>query len=155
MRNKLEKLGLSENIIKLLFPAIVDEFKPKEVLDALDLPKEVLQKTPSQLSGGEKVRVAMALQLITKPKILLLDEPFGDLDPITLRDVANYLKKINDEFGTTIVLISHHVELIKEISDRAILIDEGRIILEGNPEEVCDEFITRSNAKFLSESKIN
>ncbi|WP_172632607.1 ABC transporter ATP-binding protein [Methanotorris igneus] len=155
MRNKLEKLGLSENIIKLLFPAIVDEFKPKEVLDALDLPEEVLQKTPAQLSGGERVRVAMALQLITKPKILLLDEPFGDLDPITLRDVANYLKKINDEFGTTIVLISHHVELIKEISDRAILIDEGKIILEGNPEEVCDEFIRRSNAKFLSENKIN
>jgi methyl coenzyme M reductase system subunit A2 len=152
MKNKLEKLGISEDILKMLFPAVVDEFHPKDVLRALDLGEEILKKTPAELSGGERVRVALALQLITKPKILLLDEPFGDLDPITLRDVSNYLKKINDEFGTTMVLISHHIQLIKEISDRAILIDEGKIIVDGNPEEVCDTFIERSNSKFL---KIN
>ncbi len=150
MKNKLEKLGISEDIVKALFPAIVDEFHPKEVLNALDLNNEILKKTPLELSGGEKVRVALALQLITKPKILLLDEPFGDLDPITLRDVSNYLKKINDEFGTTIVLISHHIPLIKEISDRAILMDEGKIIMDGKPKDVCDTFIERSNSKFLN-----
>ena len=149
MKNKLEKLGISEDILKMLFPAVVDEFHPKDVLRALDLGEEILKKTPAELSGGERVRVALALQLITKPKILLLDEPFGDLDPITLRDVSNYLKKINDEFGTTMVLISHHIQLIKEISDRAILIDEGKIIMEGKPEDVCDTFIERSNSKFL------
>jgi methyl coenzyme M reductase system subunit A2 len=152
MKNKLEKLGISEDVVKMLFPAVVDEFHPKDVLRALDLGEEILKKTPAELSGGERVRVALALQLITKPKILLLDEPFGDLDPITLRDVSNYLKKINDEFGTTMVLISHHIQLIKEISDRAILIDEGKIIMDGKPEEVCDTFIERSNSKFL---KIN
>ena len=149
MKNKLEKLGISEDILKMLFPAVVDEFHPKDVLRALDLGEEILKKTPAELSGGERVRVALALQLITKPKILLLDEPFGDLDPITLRDVSNYLKKINDEFGTTMVLISHHIQLIKEISDRAILIDEGKIIMDGKPEDVCDTFIERSNSKFL------
>jgi len=150
MKNKLEKLGISEDVVKMLFPAVVDEFHPKDVLRALDLGEEILKKTPAELSGGERVRVALALQLITKPKILLLDEPFGDLDPITLRDVSNYLKKINDEFGTTMVLISHHIQLIKEISDRAILIDEGKIIMDGKPEEVCDTFIERSNSKFLN-----
>lgn len=150
MKNKLEKLGISEDVVKALFPAIVDEFHPKEFLNALDLNNEILKKTPLELSGGEKVRVALALQLITKPKILLLDEPFGDLDPITLRDVSNYLKKINDEFGTTIVLISHHIPLIKEISNRAILMDEGKIIMEGKPKDVCDTFIERSNSKFLN-----
>jgi methyl coenzyme M reductase system subunit A2 len=147
MKNKLEKLGISEDVVKMLFPAIVsdDDFHPKDVLNALDLDEEILNKTPLELSGGEKVRVALALQLITKPKILLLDEPFGDLDPITLRDVSNYLKKINDEFGTTMVLISHHIPLIKEISDRAILIDEGKLIMDGKPEEVCNTFINRSN----------
>ncbi|AEH06100.1 ABC transporter ATP-binding protein [Methanothermococcus okinawensis] len=150
MKNKLEKLGISEDIIKILFPSIVDNFNPKDVLRALDLDEEILKKTPLELSGGEKVRVALALQLITKPKILLLDEPFGDLDPITLRDISNYLKKINDEFRTTIVLISHHIQLIKEISDRVILIDKGKIIMEGKPEEVCNTFIERSNLKFLN-----
>ncbi|ENN96772.1 ABC transporter releated protein [Methanocaldococcus villosus KIN24-T80] len=146
---KLEKLGLSEDIIYLLFPPIVEDFNPKEILEALDLKEDILKKKVSELSGGEKVRVAMALQLITKPKILFLDEPFGDLDPITLRDVANYLKKINEKFGTTIVLVSHHVDFIKEISDRAILLDKDKIVMNGDPKEVCDEFIKRSEAKFL------
>ena len=120
-----------------------------EILKTLNLDEEVLNKTPLELSGGEKVRVALALQLVTKPKILLLDEPFGDLDPITLRDVANYLKRINDKYGTTIVLISHHIPLIKEISDRVILIDRGKVVMEGDPEEVCNRFIEISNSRFL------
>jgi len=154
MKNKLEKLGVSEDVIKYLFPAVAEELNSKEILSALDLDESVLKKTPRELSGGEKVRAAIALQLVSKPKILLLDEPFGDLDPVTLRDVSNYLKKINDELGTTIVLISHHVELIKEISDRAVLIDEGKIIAQGAPEEVCELFIERSNSKFLNDKTI-
>ncbi|WP_456471536.1 ATP-binding cassette domain-containing protein [Methanocaldococcus sp.] len=146
--SKLEKLGLSEEILYTLFPPIVENFDPKEVLNALDLSEEILKKKVSQLSGGEKVRVAMALELISKPKILFLDEPFGDLDPITLRDVANYLKKINEKFGTTIVLVSHHIDFIKEMSDRAILLEENKV-KEGNPEEIVEEFIKKSEAKFL------
>jgi len=153
-RSKLERLGLSYNIINTLFPAIVDEdFNPVEILKMLDLDEEVLNRRAEELSGGEKVRVALALQLITKPKILLLDEPFGDLDPITLRNVANYLKMINDRYSTTVVLISHHIPLIKEISDRVILIDRGKIEMEGDPEVVCDKFIEISNSRFLGEEK--
>ncbi|HIP34702.1 MAG TPA: ABC transporter ATP-binding protein [Methanothermococcus okinawensis] len=152
MKSKLERLGLSYDIVNILFPALVDDdFNPKEILKTLNLGEEVLNKTPIELSGGEKVRVALALQLITKPKILFLDEPFGDLDPITLRDVANYLKKINDKYGTTIVLISHHIPLIKEISDRVILIDNGKVEMEGDAEVVCDRFIEISNSRFLGE----
>ncbi|WP_456420149.1 ATP-binding cassette domain-containing protein [Methanocaldococcus infernus] len=147
--SKLQKLGLSEEIIYKLFPPIVEDFNPEEILEALDLSKEILKKKVSELSGGEKVRVAIALELITKPKILFLDEPFGDLDPITLRDVANYLKKINEKFGTTIVLVSHHIDFIKEISDRAILLDRSEV-KEGKPEEICEEFIKKSEAKFMS-----
>ena len=149
--SKLQKMGLTEDIIYKLFPPVVESFEPEEILEALDLGKDILKKKVIELSGGQKVRVAMALQLITKPKILFLDEPFGDLDPITLRDVANYLKIINERFGTTIVLVSHCVEFIKEISDRAILLDENRLVMEGNPEEVCEEFIRRSNARFMRE----
>ncbi|WP_423792659.1 ATP-binding cassette domain-containing protein [Methanocaldococcus indicus] len=147
---KLQKLGLSEDIIYQLFPPIVENFNPKEILEALDLSEEILKKKISELSGGEKVRVAIALQLITKPKILFLDEPFGDLDPITLRDVSNYLKKINEKFGTTIVLVSHHLDFIKEISDRAILLEDNKVI-SGEPEKICEEFIKKSEAKFLKE----
>jgi len=83
------------------------------------------------------------------PEILLLDEPFGDLDPITLRDVANSLKNINRTFNTTIIFVSHHVDFIKEVAQRAILIDKGHIIGDGDPKKICDEFINASNARYL------
>ncbi len=150
MKNKLEKMGLSPNIIKSLFPSIVDkDVDYNEILSSLGLSKDILKKTPLELSGGEKVRASIALELISKPKILFLDEPFGDLDPITLREVANYLKKINEKYNTTMVLISHHIPLIKEISHRCILIDDGKLIMDGEPEKVCDKFIEVSNSKFL------
>ena len=83
----------------------------------------------------------MATVLASKPEILILDEPFGDLDPVTLRQVANSLKKINEEFGTTIILVSHTMEFVKEVSSRSILINKGKLIEEGDPEKVTNDFI--------------
>jgi methyl coenzyme M reductase system subunit A2 len=83
----------------------------------------------------------MATVLASKPDILILDEPFGDLDPVTLRQVANSLKKINEEFGTTIILVSHTMEFVKEVSTRSILIQNGKLIDNGDPEKVTDKFI--------------
>ena len=141
---KLEKLNLSPEVLNLLFPSIkteeVIEYS-KPVFDALDLPLPLLTRQFIELSGGQKVRVAMATVLASKPDILILDEPFGDLDPVTLRQVANSLKKINEEFGTTILLVSHTMEFVKEVSTRSILINKGKVIMEGNPETVTDKFI--------------
>ncbi len=119
------------------------------MFEAVDLPLNILDVKPYQISGGENVRAALALALSTKPSILLLDEPFGDLDPITLRDVANSLKNVNKTFNTTIIFISHHVDFIKEVAQRAILIDKGHIVMDGKPNEVCNEFIKASHAKYL------
>lgn len=141
---KLEKLNLSPEILNILFPAIdlnqVIEYS-KPVFEALDLPLPLLSRQFIELSGGQKVRVAMATVLASNPEILILDEPFGDLDPVTLRQVANSLKKINEKFGTTIILVSHTMEFVKEVSTRTILINKGKIIEEGNPEEVTNHFI--------------
>jgi methyl coenzyme M reductase system subunit A2 len=87
--------------------------------------------------------------LAAKPKILILDEPFGDIDPITLREVSNALKKINSEYGTTIILVSHHLDFVKEISHRAMLIENGAIIDDGDPSRVCNAFIDRCGAAYL------
>ncbi|MCS3900709.1 ATP-binding cassette domain-containing protein [Methanococcus voltae] len=147
--NKLEKLGISQQLLLALFnPSGEDLYSYDELMNALDLDSEILNKHPNELSGGQRVRVAIALQLVNQPEILLLDEPFGDLDPITLRDVSNYLKKINDMYDTTIILISHHIDFVNEISDRAILIDNGTIDSEGKPEEICGKFIEKSTLKF-------
>jgi methyl coenzyme M reductase system subunit A2 len=148
----LRELNLSDTIYFELFPIIpvtdVDIYA-KPVFEALDLPMEILDKTPYQFSGGEHVRAFIALSLTTSPEYLMLDEPFGDLDPVTLRDVTNSLKRINERFGTTIVLVSHHMDFVREVAHRAILIENGAIAMDGNPAEVCQELINRSNAPYL------
>jgi len=148
----LRELNLNNTIYFELFPTIpsadVDEYA-KPVFDALDLSMEVLEKTPYQISGGEHVRAFIALSLATSPEYLMLDEPFGDLDPVTLRDVTNSMKRINERFGTTIVLVSHHMDFVREVAHRAVLIDNGTLIMDGNPAEVCQELIDRSNATYM------
>lgn len=151
-KETLARMGYTPAILGVLFPSyplteVMNYAKP--VFSAVDLPLGVLDVKPYQISGGENVRAALALALASRPSILLLDEPFGDLDPITLRDVANSLKNINKTFNTTIIFISHHVDFIKEVAQRAILIDKGHIVMDGNPKEVCDGFIKASNARYL------
>jgi len=80
---------------------------------------------------------------------LILDEPFGDLDPITLRIVSNSLKRINKEFNTTILMVSHHVDFVEEVSTRAILMDNGIILEDGKPHKLCEKFIKMCNADYL------
>jgi methyl coenzyme M reductase system subunit A2 len=151
-KEKLAKMGYTPAILGVLFPAypLTEVLKfAKPIFEAVDLPLGVLDVKPYQISGGENVRSALALALSTKPSILLLDEPFGDLDPITLRDVANALKNVNKTFNTTIIFISHHIDFIREVAQRAVLIDKGHIIMDGAPGKVCDEFIKASHAKYL------
>jgi methyl coenzyme M reductase system subunit A2 len=148
----LREIGLSIDIYAKLFPSITKgtvDTQAAEVFETLDLPMSILNKTPYQISGGEHVRAYIALALVTSPEILMLDEPFGDLDPVTLRDVTNSLKNINRKFGTTIVFVSHHTDFVKEAAHRAILIDDAEITMDGSPEDVCQKLIEMSNAKYL------
>lgn len=151
----LRELNLNDTVFSELFPVIpvtdVDIYA-KPVFEALDLPMEVLDKTPYQISGGEHVRAFIAMSLATSPEYLMLDEPFGDLDPVTLRDVTNSLKRINERFGTTIVLVSHHMDFVREVAHRALLIENGALVMDGKPIEVCRELINRSNAPYMEHS---
>lgn len=145
---KLQKVNLSPVVLDLLFPSIdVDDVieYAKPVFEALDLPLPLLNRQFIELSGGQKVRVAIATVLISNPEILILDEPFGDLDPVTLRIIANSLKKINEKFNTTIIIVSHTMEFVKEVSTRCILINNGKLITEGDPETVTNKFIESEN----------
>jgi methyl coenzyme M reductase system subunit A2 len=151
----LELLGLTKDVFKDLFPRFptTEAHKFAEtVFDLMSLDHDIMWKLPEQLSGGERVRASLAILLAAKPRILILDEPFGDIDPITLREVSNALKKINAEYGTTIILVSHHLDFVKEVSHRAILIENGAIIDDGDPSRVCNAFIDRCGAAYLRQS---
>lgn len=148
----LTRMNLSMDIYTQLFPSVLSTDVDKyavPVFEALDLPLDILDKTTYQISGGEHVRAYIALALATSPEILMLDEPFGDLDPVTLRDVTNSLKRINAKFGTTIVLVSHHMDFVKEVAHRAVLFENGSIIMDGDAREVCQKFIQMSGARYL------
>ena len=145
---KLEKVNLGPEVLDILFPPIsqdetIEYITP--VFDALDLPLPLLNRQFIELSGGQKVRVAIATVLASRPDILILDEPFGDLDPVTLRIVANSLKKINEKLDTTIILVSHTMEFVKEVSTRTVYINNGKLIDEGNPDKITEEFIEDEN----------
>ena len=151
-KEELEKMGYNTDIISILFPSssIEEVLKHAEpIFHAMRLPLSVLNAKPYQLSGGENVRAALALAMITKPDYLLLDEPFGDLDPITLREVANALKNISKHFGTTVILISHHMDFVTEVAHRVILIDNGDITMDGDPLAVTSKLIEIGHATYM------
>ena len=82
---------------------------------------------PNQLSGGEQQRVVIARSLAHKPKLLVADEPTGNLDSLNTREIIDLLKKIN-ELGTTVILVTHDREVVNSLRKRVITIDEGQII---------------------------
>ena len=154
-KQRLEQIGLSADILDTLFPSFPDT-KIKEyaepIFKALDLPLDVLNRRSYELSGGQKVRATLALVLTTQPKVLILDEPFGDLDPLTLRMVSNSLKRINQEFNTTIIMVSHHIDFIEELATRALRMDDGKLIGDGKPKKECEEFIESCGADYLKDT---
>jgi len=101
--------------------------KVKELLELVGL-EEKANAYPSQLSGGQKQRVAIARALSCSPKILLCDEATSALDPQTTDNILALLKKINDIYGLTIVLITHEMEVVKRICHRLAVMEQGRII---------------------------
>ena len=152
-KERLRQVGLDAEILNDLFPKFPETATKDAVADIfenLDLDMDILYRKSYELSGGQKVRVMLALILVSRPKYLLLDEPFGDLDPVTLRDVTNALKKISKTYGITIVMISHNTDFIKELSNRAIFMDDGKIIDDSeNIDEIVDNFIEFCHADYL------
>lgn len=150
---RLEQIGLDPSILDELFPKFPETLikdEVKDLFEALDLPLDILPRKSYELSGGQKVRAMLALVLVSRPDILLLDEPFGDLDPKTLRTVSNSLKRICKEFGTTIVMVSHNTDFIRELSNRAVFMDQG--LLKDDTEDVdklVDDFIGFCKADYL------
>ena len=102
------------------------------VMDALEIQGQE-DKYPSQLSGGMQKRVALARAIITDPKIVLFDEPTTGLDPIRRNSVLSMITNKQKEFGFTAVLVSHDVPHVFYISNRIAVIDEGKIVFEGDP----------------------
>lgn len=106
---------------------------------------------PSQLSGGQKQRVAIARALVNKPKILLSDEATSALDPQTTHAILQLLRKINKELGVTILLITHEMDVAREICDRIAIMEDGKIIEESNVVEFFVQPKTELAKRFIKQ----
>lgn len=113
----LEVCGASPERIRKIVP---------QVLKIVGL-EEKANRYPKQISGGEQQRAAIARALIHRPKILVADEPTGNLDSINTREIADLLLKIN-EFGTTVILVSHNRELVNSLRRRVVTLEQGTVI---------------------------
>jgi len=126
----LPKLTVYENVAFALeiFGLSKEEIHPK-VIKALELVglKSKAKSFPSQLSGGEQQRVAIARAIINGPKLLICDEPTGNLDEVTSMEIMKVLDEIN-KLGTTIIMVTHDTKIVDKMKKRVILLDSGRVL---------------------------
>ena len=149
-RTVFENIAMPLRMIKA-DKAVIDK-KVMELLELIDL-VEKKDAYPSQLSGGQKQRVAIARALATDPKVLLCDEATSALDPQTTQSILKLIKKINQEQGITVIVITHEMLVVKEICDRVAVMEAGRVVEKGdivpvfvNPmQEITRNFINTTN----------
>jgi energy-coupling factor transport system ATP-binding protein len=101
--------------------------------------KGLENRTPAQLSGGQKQRLSIASGLVVTPKLLVLDEPTSQLDPLGTEEVFSVLRALNQDLGITIVLATHKAEQVAQYADRVVVLDQGRLAAEGDPTMVFSQ----------------
>lgn len=120
----------------------------KELLEFTGL-SDKKNSYPSQLSGGQKQRVAIARALATNPKVILSDESTSALDPQNTQQILNLLRKSVDKYKTTVIMITHQMEVAKDICDRIAVMDKGKIIEENSVEELFQKPKTQITKNFI------
>ena len=96
------------------------------------------------LSGGERRKLEIARALVTQPKLILLDEPFSGVDPIAVEDLQVEVRRLKNEFGKSVLITDHNVAQTLKVCDRALIIDDGRVLFEGTPKQIINEPSVRS-----------
>ncbi len=97
---------------------------------------DLRNSSPNELSGGQKQLVAIACVLAMRPRILIMDEPTSNLDPMAAKSMFDIIKSLNEEFGITVILVEHRLDLLSTYVNRVIVMDKGRIRIDGSPKSV-------------------
>ena len=123
-----KNLGLDEEEI---------QSRVREAIELVGLDYDsVAERSPFELSGGQKRRAAIAGVIAMRPEVLILDEPTAGLDPKSHRDVLDMIETVHNKTGNITILVSHNMTDVARLADRIIVIDSGRMIMEGTPKEV-------------------
>ena len=107
------------------------EARAAELLDLVSLPRDYAGRRPAALSGGQRQRVGVARALAAKPRIMLMDEPFGALDPVVRDALGSEYRRLHDQLGLTTLMVTHDMTEAVLLADRIVVMDKGRLIAEG------------------------
>ncbi len=116
------------------------ELRAFEALRLVGFPEELFYQSPFELSGGQKRRVAIAGVLAMKPDVLVLDEPTAGLDPKGRKEILDQVKRLHEETGITVVLVSHSMEDVAEYVNRIIVMNHGKVMFDDTPKEVFKHY---------------
>nr|WP_289037356.1 energy-coupling factor transporter ATPase [uncultured Allobacillus sp.] len=135
----MENLGYSTTEMRMRVAEMVHTFGVEDLL----------HKKTSALSGGQKQRLNLLSALLLKPKVLLLDEPTSQLDPVAAKDLLLMLDRLNKELGMTIVLVEHRLEELFDQADRILFMQEGKIVYDGKSRNVIHQIFQQQDTVFL------
>ena len=120
----------------LKWPRDKQHERAKELMKLIELPESYLNRYPYELSGGQQQRIGVVRALAADQKVILMDEPFGALDPITREKLQTLVKKLQREMGKTIIMITHDMNEAMSLANRLIVMDQGRIIQNDTPSNI-------------------
>ncbi|SJZ47453.1 amino acid ABC transporter ATP-binding protein [Selenihalanaerobacter shriftii] len=149
--NLINRLTVFDNImLALMKQDLSKEEVKKRVRKSLDQVhlRDFADSYPQDLSGGQKQRVGIARSLALKSSLMLLDEPTAALDPILVREVLEVLESITSTQDKSIIIVTHEIDFAYKVSDRILLMDQGRIVERGDPEKVFTEPTSKIGKKY-------
>jgi osmoprotectant transport system ATP-binding protein len=129
-----ENIGITPRLLGT--PKAATDERVAELVDLVGLPQTFLPRMPAELSGGQQQRVGVARALAAKPAIMLMDEPFGALDPVTRDALGSEYRKLHDRMGFTTVMVTHDVMEAVLLSDRILVMRQGEIVADGAPRDL-------------------
>lgn len=128
--------------------------RTKELLKMVGMdPLKYMDRFPSELSGGQQQRIGIVRELAREPNILLMDEPFSALDPVTRRNLQDDLKKLHGMMKSTIVLVTHDIDEAFKLGDRIVLMRRGKIVQSGSPEDFLKDPATKFVKEFIGRDR--
>lgn len=146
-----ENIAIVPNLLK--WPKQKTAKRTVELLNKLQLPNKIADLYPSELSGGQQQRVGLARALASDPPVLLMDEPFGALDPVTRSDIRREFNQLDELKRKTILMVSHDVQEAFELGDRICIMSEGKIVQIGTSKELLFNPANELVITFLKEQQ--
>lgn len=147
-----ENITLVPKLLK--WPEDKKKAKAKELIKLVELPEEFLDRYPSELSGGQQQRIGVIRALAADQDVILMDEPFGALDPITREGIQDLVKTLQEKMGKTIVLVTHDMDEALKLASRIVVMDNGKMVQVATPDEILHHPATEFVEKMIGEERL-